>query len=95
MQQGKIHSLTSNQRLLGVQRDRKTWAIIRIMNHLKPRIDTDVKLVEKSIKVVIIIAFYMFKQLCGDTEDIKKAQIELLDTKITCEMKNTLDGMTD
>lgn len=54
-----------------MQRDRQTGAIMRtIMNHSKPRIDTDVKLVEKSIKVVIIIVFHMFKQLSGDTENI-------------------------
>lgn len=56
-----------------MQRDRQTWAIMRtIMNHSKPRIDTDVKLVEKSIKVVIIIVFHMFKQLSGDTKYFKR-----------------------
>lgn len=49
-----------------MQRDRKTWAIMRmIINDSKPRIDTDIKLGEKSIKV-IIIAFHMLQQLSRD-----------------------------
>lgn len=49
---------------------------------------------KKSIKIVLITYFHMFKKLSRDTGDIKKTQIKLLQMKTTMsEIKTIVYGI--
>lgn len=46
-----------------------------------PELTQMLELADKDVKTVLVTLFHMFKKLIRDTEDMKKTQIKLVETK--------------